>query len=136
MKLSLFCPTFLLLLLLFIPQIHAQSQRQASDNHTRTASISGRVTIDGKPAVNSTVTIKEFNRGEEDGKKGAQGGADGQRQRIFARVKTDNDGRYRFMRLAGGHYSIHPLSEAYASKERCGDGINCREVPLDDGEAL
>src|SRR5215813_13101748 len=74
MKLSLFCPTFLLLLLLFVTQIHAQSQRQASDNREGAASISGRVTIDGRPAVNSAVTLTESDRGEDDGKKGAPGG--------------------------------------------------------------
>src|SRR5262245_65153009 len=41
-------------------------------------------------------------------KKGAPGGATG--QPIYARVKTDNDGRYRFMRLAEGNYSIHAVS--------------------------
>src|SRR5262245_66020786 len=111
---SLFCRTFPLLFLLFVPQIHAQLQRQASDNRARTASISGRVTIDGIPAVNSTVALNEENRGAEDGKKGAPGGATG--QPIYARVKTDNDGRYRFMRLAEGNYSIHAVSGAYVSK--------------------
>src|SRR5215813_3142547 len=134
MKLSLFCPTFLLLLLLFVTQIHAQSQRQASDNREGAASISGRVTIDGRPAVNSAVTLTESDRGEDDGKKGAPGGAT--RQRTFARVKTDNEGRYRFTKLAEGSYSIHAASHAYASKEMCRSGVNCREVTLDGGEAL
>jgi uncharacterized protein YegP (UPF0339 family) len=134
MRLSLFRRTFPLLFLLFAPQIHAQTQRQSNDNRESAASISGRVTIDGKPAVNSLVTLSEFNRDGEDGKKGASGGA--VRQHTFAKVKTDNDGRYRFMRLAEGHYSIHALSESYVSKENCGDGNNCREVSLDDGEAL
>src|SRR5262245_57197806 len=132
MKLGLFRRTFPLLFLLFAPQIHAQTQRQSNDNRESTASITGRLTIDGKPAVNSSVTLKEFNREAGDGKKGAQGG--GVKQPIFARVKTDNDGRYRFIRLAEGHYSIHALSESYVSKENCGDGNNCREVTLDDGE--
>jgi protocatechuate 3,4-dioxygenase beta subunit len=134
MKLSLFRRTFPLLFLLFAPQILAQSPRQANDNRESTASISGRVTIDGKPAVNSMVALREFNREGEDWKKGAPGGADG--QRFFARVRTDNDGRYRFMRLAEGAYSIHALSHAYASKETCRFGANCREVPLAGGEAL
>src|SRR5215813_1441914 len=134
MKLSLFCPTFLLLLLLFVTQIHAQSQRQASDNREGAASISGRVTIDGRPAVNSAVTLTESDRGEDDGKKGAPGGAT--RQRTFARVKTDNEGRYRFTKLAEGSYSIHAASHAYASKEMCRSGVSCREVTLDDGEAI
>jgi protocatechuate 3,4-dioxygenase beta subunit len=134
MKLGLFFRTFLLLYLLFLPQIHAQSQRQASDNRARTASISGRLTIDGKPAVNSTVALKEVNREEGDRKTGAPGGAAG--QRIYARVKTDDNGRYRFMRLAEGHYSIHAVSGAYVSKENCRYGNSCREVTLDDGEAL
>ena len=134
MKLSLFRRTLPLLFLLFAHQIHAQTQRQANDSRESTASISGRVTIDGKPAVNSLVTLSEFNPDGEGGKKGAPGGA--VRQRYFAKVKTDNDGRYRFMRLAGGAYSIHALSHAYASKEKCRFGSNCREAPLDDGESL
>src|SRR5215475_12458104 len=134
MRPRLFRRMFPLLFLLFVPQIHAQTQRQASDNREGTASINGRVTIDGRPAVNSTVTLKESDRGEADGKKGAPGRA--ARQRICARVKTDNEGRYRFTKLAEGAYSIHAASQAYASKERCGSGINCREIPLDDGEAL
>jgi protocatechuate 3,4-dioxygenase beta subunit len=134
MKLSLLRSTVPLLFLLFAPQIHAQIQRQASDNRESTASISGRVTIDGKPAVNSLVTLIEFNRDGEDRKKGAPGGA--VRQHYFAKLKTDNDGRYRFMRLAEGAYSIHALSHAYASKEKCRSDSNCRDVTLDDGEAL
>jgi protocatechuate 3,4-dioxygenase beta subunit len=134
MKLSLFRRTFPLLFLLFAPQTYAQTQRQANDNRESTASISGRVTIDGKPAVNALVSLREFNRDGGDGKKGASGGADG--QRFFAKVRTDNDGRYRFIRLAEGAYSIHVLSHAYASKETCKFGSNCREVPLADGEAL
>jgi hypothetical protein len=134
MKLSLFRRTFPLLFLLFAPPIHAQTQRQANENRESTSSISGRVTIDGKPAVNALVSLREFNRDGGDGKKGASGGADG--QRFFAKVRTDNDGRYRFMRLAEGAYSIHVLSHAYASKETCKFGANCREAPLVDGEAL
>src|SRR5262245_64995754 len=67
-------------------------------------------------------------------KKGAPGGATG--QPIYARIKTDNDGRYRFMRLAEGNYSIHAVSGAYFSKENCRYGASCREVTLDDGEAI
>src|SRR5262245_53875089 len=134
MKLSLFRRTFPLLFLLLVPQILAQSPRQASDSRENTASISGRVTIGGKPAVNALVSLNEVNREEGDRKKGAPGGATG--QRIYARVKTDDDGRYRFMRLAEGHYSIHALSHAYASKAVCRFGANCREVTLDDGEAI
>src|SRR5262245_6329565 len=134
MKPRLFRRTFPLLFLLFVPQIHAQSQRQANATREGAASISGRVTIDGRPAVNSTVALNEENRGAEDGKKGTPGGATG--QRIYARVKTDNDGRYRFMRLAEGHYSIHAVSGAYVSKENCSYGNSCREVKLDDGEAI
>src|SRR5262245_66664252 len=126
MKLGLSLRTFLLLSLPFVSQIHAQSQRQASDNRTRTASISGRVTIDGKPAVNSTVSLNDVNREEGDRKKEAPGGASG--QRIYARVKTDDDGRYRFLRLAEGHYSIHAVSGAYVAKENCRYGASCREV--------
>ncbi len=80
------------------------------------------------------MSLEEVNREEGDRKKGAPGGATV--QRIYARVKTDDDGRYRFMRLAEGHYSIHAVSGAYFAKENCRYGANCREVTLDDGETL
>ena len=130
MKLSLFCLTVMLLFFLFVPPVHAQSQRPAGDNRARTASISGRITIGGKPAVNSTVSVKEVIREIEGGKMGAVG------QRFFAKVRTDTDGRYRFPGLAEGQYSIIVLSRAYISKGKCREGDSCRDVTLDDGEAL
>ena len=99
MKLGLFRRTFPLLFLLFAPQIHAQTQRQASDNRESTASISGRVTIDGKPPGDSH---------------GADTDADGQGvvngQRLYQLIRqngaiTDRTFEIRF---------LDPGAEAYA----------------------
>jgi hypothetical protein len=40
------------------------------------------------------------------------------------------------VRLAEGNYSIHAVSGAYVSKENCRYGDSCREITLDDGEAI
>jgi protocatechuate 3,4-dioxygenase beta subunit len=111
----------------------APAQVPQRDNRPRTASISGRVTIGGKPAPNAVVMVEEFGRGSEGGAKVLAGSV--VQPRIFAKVRTDGEGRYRFMGLAEGQYFLRALSRAYTSKvEREEDG-NGQQVTLDDGEA-
>ena len=111
----------------------AQAQIPQRDNRPRTASISGRVTIGGKPAANAVVMVEEFGLGSEGGAKVLAGSV--VQPRIFAKIRTDGEGRYRFTGLAEGQYVVRALSRAYISKaEREGEG-DARQVTLDDGEA-
>ncbi|MGH9837341.1 MAG: hypothetical protein ACREEM_00980 [Blastocatellia bacterium] len=109
---------------------HALAQTPQRETRARTASVSGRVTIAGKPAANAMVTIEEFTRGSGDAKI-LPGGI--VQPRIFAKVRTGGDGRYRITGLAEGHYRIRALSNAYVSKrvDRGEEG----QITLDDGEA-
>lgn len=64
-----------------------------------TASVSGRVTIDGKGAVGITVVAKF---------------ADSPwLNRTVAKTVTDDDGNYRLTKLAAGHLTITPIARAF-----------------------
>lgn len=120
-----------LLLVLISLSFHlAFAQIPQRDARSRTASVSGRVTIAGKPAANAVLTIEEFIRGSGAAKV-LPGGII--QPRIFVKARTGGDGRYRITGLAAGHYSIRALSNAYVSKrvDRGEEG----QITLDDGEA-
>src|SRR5215510_6753132 len=99
---------------IFILSVPSQAQTQQSRNRLLTGSISGRVTIGGKPAAHAMVMIKEFRSDSDDELKVLQGGI--VEQLIFMKSRTDSDGRYQFRGLAEGHYRVRAMSRAYVSK--------------------
>jgi hypothetical protein len=67
----------------------ALSQTLSRDNRQQTASISGRVTVSGKPAVSATITVTEaYSRPKRE----KTGGVDvaGPKEMIFVSAKTGN----------------------------------------------
>lgn len=96
-------PIFLPIASLFIfSAANAQSPQQ--DSRSRTASVSGRVTVAGKPAVNAKVVVTEVKDGPAPGSQdfsmdlmGAGAGED-------HAALTDAEGRYRVTNLPEGKY--------------------------------
>src|SRR5215468_12588861 len=91
-------PIFLSIVLLAVFAV-AKAQPSQRDNRPRTASVSGRVTIAGKPAANAVITVVETNL-----KPGA--GESELRIPLQAKTRTDSDGRYLVGGLAEGRYVV------------------------------
>ena len=83
----------------------ARAQTPQRDNRPRTASVSGRVTIAGKPAVNAKVVITEVNdRPAPAGNQGFSIELPGSGAGEDYVVLTDAEGRYRVTNLPEGKY--------------------------------
>ncbi|HKE05865.1 MAG TPA: carboxypeptidase regulatory-like domain-containing protein, partial [Blastocatellia bacterium] len=116
-------------LLIAVSQSNAQTPQR--DNRPRTASVGGRVTIAGKPAVNAAITIMET-----EVKPDAILAAGGSDNRIpfSAKVRTDGDGRYLVTGLAEGRYVVSAVLKAFVADSSSDAGLS-RTVTLDEGEA-
>src|SRR5262249_98038 len=117
-----------ILLLIAAAQSNAQSPQR--DTRPRTASIGGRVTVGGGPAANALVMVMEV-----DPPSGGSSPGGESRQRAFAKVRTDSDGRYRVGGLAEGDYLVYALSKAYVSSRKSPTSEVFRSVTLDEGES-
>jgi hypothetical protein len=106
----------------------ADAQTPQRDNRPRTASISGRVTIGGEPAVNAVVTVAETDL------KPDAGSSEAPIPRQL-RARTDGDGRYLVSGLAEGRYIVSAMLKAFVDPGKPFDnrGLN-RTVTLDEGE--
>lgn len=110
--------------------ITADAQTQQRDNRPRTASISGRVTIAGKPAANAKVSITELNR---DGNPFVDI-ADGRAREVYKAI-TDADGRYRILNLPEAKYAVQAmLGNCVREKPSPSDSL-VESVSLDEGKA-
>jgi len=127
--LTLFSP-LPILLLVAVGQSGASASAQTPqrDNRPRTASVSGRVTIAGKPAANAVITVVET-----DLKPGA--GESDLRIPLQAKARTDGDGRYLAGGLAEGRYVVSAMLKAFVAAGGSGDPGLSRTVSLDEGEA-
>src|SRR5262249_55464171 len=117
-------------LLIAVSQSNAQTPQR--DNRPRTASISGRVMVAGKPAVNAAVTITETDL-KSDGVV-APAGLDN-RIPFSAKARTDGDGRYLVTGLTEGRYVVSAVLKAFIGTDRSADPTLSRTVTLDEGEA-
>jgi hypothetical protein len=117
-----------ILILVAAGQVFAQPTQ--IDNRPRTASIAGRVTAGGAPVANALVTVME-----DDSKyRNAPIGVESQ-DKVFVKVRTDDDGRYRVAGLAPGAYFINALSKAYVAAKNSTVTDSGKSVTLDDGES-
>jgi Carboxypeptidase regulatory-like domain len=115
--------------LLFFAIVHAQSPTE------RTASISGRVMVDGKPAVNAQVTaveidpknIKEVRIFQSNGREFVD--------RLGYRASTNADGIYLFTGLPAGKYKVSAMSNVYIPVNKAQADDPSRQITLDEGEA-
>src|SRR5215475_371289 len=122
--------TLPILLLLAAGQSGARAiaQTPQRENRPRTASVSGRVTIAGKPATNAVITVVET-----DLKPGA--GDSDLRIPLQAKTRTDGDGRYLVGGLAEGRYVVNAELKAFVGADSSGKRTLTRTASLDEGEA-
>ena len=114
-------------LLAALSQSSAQTPQR--DNRPRAASIGGRVTIAGKPAVNAVITLAETEMITN-----AAGGFDAPILHQ-SQTTTDGDGRYLFSGLAKGSYVVSAMLNAFVVADSSGDPALRRRVILDEGKA-
>ncbi|MEW6125490.1 MAG: carboxypeptidase-like regulatory domain-containing protein [Acidobacteriota bacterium] len=112
----------LLIELFFIVSV-ALAYSQVSQRETKpvaTGSISGQVTIDGKPQANVMVVLQPANSSSS---------------QAFIRTQTDSEGRYRFLNVAAGSYALGNITPGFISS----DSVNVNQgkrLILDEGEAI
>ncbi|MBO0857552.1 MAG: carboxypeptidase regulatory-like domain-containing protein [Chloracidobacterium sp.] len=127
--LNLFSIPSTLLLFAFSQSVSwAGAQAPQRDNRPRTASISGRVTISGKPAVNAVIIVAETN---------LKPYASGSEMPIphQTKTRTDGDGHYLVGGLAEGRYVVSSMLKAFIPPGGLYDSGLGRTVTLDEGEA-
>ncbi|MGH9835835.1 MAG: carboxypeptidase regulatory-like domain-containing protein [Blastocatellia bacterium] len=109
------------------------TQTPQRDNRPRTASISGRVTVGGKPVANAVVMVVEVDPQSRNEWSFVFGGESP--HRAFIKVRTDGEGRYHATGLTEGAYVIRALSKAYVPSKNSPEFDTSRSVTLDEGEA-
>jgi hypothetical protein len=114
----------------------SQSFAQAADydRRPRTASVSGRVTIEGKPAANVTVTVKEARSEMPEARIFSLGGREFV-DHCFYKATTDAEGRYQISGLPAGQYIISTDAPAYLPQSRVLGSDASTKITLDEGEA-
>jgi Carboxypeptidase regulatory-like domain len=114
----------------------SQSFAQAADydRRPRTASASGRVTIEGKPAANVTVTVKEARSEMLEARIFSLGGREFVDHRFY-KATTDAEGRYQISGLPAGQYIISTDAPAYLPQSRALGSDASTKITLDEGEA-
>jgi 5-hydroxyisourate hydrolase-like protein (transthyretin family) len=97
----------------------SQSQKESPKP---TGSISGRVTITGKPARGVAMTlVASFS---------------GPRQQMAPNATTDEDGRYKMAGVAAGRYTVVPHAYAYVGPNAGEYGQRGKMITLTEGEAV
>ena len=106
-----------LLLVLFSSGVGAQTPTKAP-----TASISGRVTIDGKGAAGITVAATTSSSPLDN--------------RTAAKATTDDDGKYQLTGLAAGQFTIMPLAKAFVADTNGVYTQPGQTITVADGETI
>ncbi|HEU4930753.1 MAG TPA: carboxypeptidase regulatory-like domain-containing protein [Pyrinomonadaceae bacterium] len=114
---SLLLTSTLLLLVLYSFGGSAQTPSKAP-----TASISGRVTIDGKGVAGISVA--------------ATTGSSSLDSRTVAKTTTDDDGKYQLTGLAAGQFKIMPLAKAFVVGTSDGYEQPGKSITVADGETI
>jgi hypothetical protein len=132
MRLDLSGRIFFIVSTLFLNlQAIVLSQTLASDARPGTASISGRVTIGGQPAVGKNILVADVHTGWGTPDIGSGGG--GTQGRKYFSAVTDTGGQYRLTGLPAGDYEVNAnLLEAYVPA--LPNGRRSRSITLSDGE--
>ena len=121
MRFKLFTIPMILLILLFVAVIHSTARAQERNGNSNAASVSGRVTIEGKPAPGVAIVLLEH--------KGGPGPT-----RLA--VTTDSEGRFNFEGVAPGTYSITPHAYAFVLTNNNPSIRNSKSFVVGAGESI
>jgi protocatechuate 3,4-dioxygenase beta subunit len=110
------------LCILVLPFVFPSLQAQIADTKVGTATVSGRVTLKGEPARGVVVAL----RSEE-----AMRVAD---RSPGLRMKTDENGRFRFANLRAGRYTLTAVSPGFITPAKNTFGSRARAIDLSVGE--
>jgi protocatechuate 3,4-dioxygenase beta subunit len=116
--------------LLFTSVFSASAQSQPQEAKQPTASITGKVTVGGKPAAGVIITLTESNP-DSLRRSGGRYSSD-----QMVKTTTDEEGRYRLENIAAGRYLINPFAPALIiENERYTTSAPGRIINVNDGEA-
>jgi len=101
----------------------------------RTASISGRVTVSGNPAVNAMVKLVEVNPKIKSPRIIQSNGRE-MVDRLGYSTTTNADGIYMFTGLPAGDYQVSALSPVYLAEIKGQNDDRSKQITLDEGEAI
>src|SRR5262249_48976091 len=114
-------PSFTCFVLVVALTASLMAQTQSKEG---TATISGRVLLKGEPATNAVVGLQPQAPGlSSDFTK-------------IIRVRTEADGRFRFVGLMAGQYSIGALAPGYLSPYDMRSGNPGKVITVADGESV
>lgn len=105
------------------PAAFSQPYVQESRAKEASGSVSGRVTLGGKPLANVTVVLSSDTPPWEP-------------HAPPAKATTDEDGRFRITGVAKGNYTVGAYAPAYVGPQIPRYGFSGKAVTLDDGEAV
>jgi protocatechuate 3,4-dioxygenase beta subunit len=112
----------------------AFAQTSGYDLRPRTASVSGHVTVAGKPLANATVTLTEDVADRYKTKVVSVGGREFTDPHVY-KAETDSEGRYQINWLPAGTFRISPEALAYVPESNALGGDPVITITLDEGEA-
>jgi Carboxypeptidase regulatory-like domain len=113
----------------------ADAQTSQSDNRPRMASISGRVTISGKAAVNAKIVITEVKDGSGLANQAFPIASQGLNAGESYVVLTDAEGRYRLTNLPEGRYETQAILRGYVKENRSPRKLLLESFSLNEGES-
>lgn len=118
------------ILFLLLPASATLAAQEPNEARQATASISGRVTVGGKPVQGVILTAEPVESGEQNVLQRMM------EKRQLLKAATDVEGRYRIEGLQPGRYSISPYSPALVAKDARTAGAIKEMVNVTDGEAV
>jgi len=121
-------------LFIFFSVASAQTPRQ--DSRPRTASVSGRVTVAGRPAVNAKVAVTEVKGGSDPGNLDLLMDLTGSGVGEDHVALTDAEGRYRVTNLPEGKYKAQALLGGCVSERPSLNDSLIESFSLDEGDSL
>lgn len=104
------------------------------DVRPRNCSISGQVTINGQPAANVRLAIREVPT-NWDSPQPIRQTADGSISRSMTKIRTDGEGRYQVTHLPPGRYMVTASSNAFVPADAAQSGNEPKTLTLDAGES-
>jgi protocatechuate 3,4-dioxygenase beta subunit len=111
------------------------SQTPQGDRRPRAASVSGRVTIGGKAAVNAKIVITEIKDRSGLGNRGVAIGLRGLNAVEDYTVLTDAEGRYRLTNLPEGKYQAQATLKGHVREKRSQSELLIQSFSLNEGES-